>query len=254
MSTLNSQSPDYGNWVAMKLVYTPSILGVLFLALAFLFPPLIAVTVLFFAVSVYFAYARYQFSPRGGNVQPRIQGLLLNRLDWNGQGQVIDIGCGNAPLTIAIAKKFPAARVIGIDYWGGTWEYAKGTCENNAEREGVAHRVAFKKASAAALPFDDESFEAAVSNLVFHEVRDAKDKRALVKEALRVVKRGGAFAFQDLFKVQRMYGEIDDLLADIRSWGIECVEFVDTSNAKFIPRPLKLPFMVGTMSILYGKK
>jgi ubiquinone/menaquinone biosynthesis C-methylase UbiE len=43
--------------------------------------------------------------------------------------------------------------------------------------------VNFQKASASALRFEDESFDAAVSNLVFHKVGDAKDKRDVIKEA-----------------------------------------------------------------------
>ena len=52
------------------------------------------------------------------------------------------------------------------------------------------------KADAAKLPFLDDTFDAAVSNFVFHEVRSQRDKQALIREALRVVKPGGAFAFR----------------------------------------------------------
>ena len=254
MRELKANEPDYGNWVSMRLIYVPGAVGILFLVLSLLVPILIVGAVLFIAVSAYFAYARYRFSPRGGKIQARIQELVLARLDWDGAGRALDIGCGNAPLTIAVAKKFPNARVTGIDYWGGAWEYSKSVCERNAAREGVADRVDFQKASASVLPFEDGSFDAAVSNLVFHEVSDAKDKRAVIKEALRVVKKGGTFAFQDLFLIKRVYGEKDDLLRALKSWGIENVGFLDTSKSDFIPRALRLPFMVGTIGILYGRK
>jgi ubiquinone/menaquinone biosynthesis C-methylase UbiE len=112
---------------------------------------------------------------------------------------VLDIGCGNAALTSKMAHKHSNAQIIGIDYWGKQWEYSKKACERNAKIEGVNGRVTFQKASALASPYKDESFDAIVSNLVFHEVRDAKDKREVVREALRVVRRGGKFTFQDLF-------------------------------------------------------
>ncbi len=115
-------------------------------------------------------------------------------------------------------------------------------------------RVAFEKASASKLPFEDEVFDAVVSNLTFHEVRYVKDKRELVREALRVLKKGGSFAFQDLFLVKKLYGRPDELVRTIKSWGISEVEFVDTHNEPFIPRALKLPFMVGTIGIIKGKK
>jgi hypothetical protein len=93
-----------------------------------------------------------------------------------------------------------------------------------------------------------------VSNLVFHNVMGVRDKSLLIREALRVVKKGGPFVFQDLFLWKRVYGEVDELVEAIRSWGIETVEFVDTSDSDFIPTALKLPFMVGTVGILHGRR
>jgi SAM-dependent methyltransferase len=199
MSSQMAAKPEYGNWVSKKLIYTPCLLGLVFLVCALLFWVLVIPAVLFLLVSLYFAYARYQFSPHGGNLQDRVSELLLTHLDWNGEGQALDIGCGNAALTIKLAQKYPKARLVGIDYWGGKWEYSKNICEKNTEIEGVNGRVTFQKASASALPFEDAYFDVVVSNLVFHEVSDARDKREVVREALRVVKKGGKFAFQDLF-------------------------------------------------------
>jgi ubiquinone/menaquinone biosynthesis C-methylase UbiE len=248
------EKPDYGNWVPTKSIYIPAAISVCFSGLSFVFPALIAVGVVFLVVTLYFAYARYRLSSMGGNLQIQIRELVLAYLDWNGNGEALDIGCGNGPLTIQLAQKYPGARMTGIDYWGKKWEYSKSLCERNAKIEGVAQRVSFQKASASALPFEDGCFDAAVSNLVFHEVRDAKDKRAVIREVLRVVKKGGRFAFQDLFLLKPVYGKTDDLLATVRSWGIRKVEFAKTADSAFIPKALKLPFMVGTMGILYGEK
>ena len=79
----------------------------------------------------------------------------------------------------------------------------------------------FQKASASKLPFADGYFDAAVSNLCFHEVADAKDKREVIREALRVVKKGGKFAFQDLFLLKPVYGDMDALVATIKGWGVD---------------------------------
>ena len=94
----------------------------------------------------------------------------------------------------------------------------------------------------------------AVSNLAFHEVGEKKDKREVLHEALRVLKPGGKFVFQDLFAWEAIYGQPQDLIAQIKSWGIQKVGFVCTSEAPFIPSFLKLPFMVGKIGILYGEK
>jgi ubiquinone/menaquinone biosynthesis C-methylase UbiE len=152
------------------------------------------------------------------------------------------------------AKTYKNAAITGIDYWGKNWEYSREACERNSEIEGVRNRVAFQKASASSLPFENEAFDAVVSNLTFHEVKDAKDKIEVVKEALRVLRKGGSFSFQDLFLLERSYGDMEDLLAKIKAWGVTEVEFFETRDSEFIPSPLKLPFMVGTMGVIAGKK
>ncbi len=246
--------PDYGNWVSRRFIVVPGALAVIFLGLSSAFPLLLIVAVPFLLIAAYFLYARYLFSSGGGAVQEGLWQLVLSHLDWNGKGRLLDIGCGNAALTVMAACKYPQATITGIDQWGASWEYSKSVCEKNAALEGVSGRVTFQQASAAGLPFEDGHFDAVISNLTFHEVRDAKDKREVVHEALRVLKKGGKFAFQDLFLMKQMYGEPDDLVALIRSWRIRSVVFVNTSHAEFIPAALKLPFMVGTTALIYGEK
>jgi hypothetical protein len=69
-----------------------------------------------------------------------------------------------------------------------------------------------------------------------------------------VVKKGGKFAFQDLFLLKQIYGEPETLVATIKSWGITQVKFVETRNSPFILGTLKLPFMVGPIGIIKGEK
>jgi len=125
-------------------------------------------------------------------------------------------------------------------------------CIKNAKIEGVEDRAEFLEGTASDLPFEDGYFDAAISNLVFHEVKDTEDKRMVVKEALRVVKKGGVFSFQDLFHEQKVYGSIEELLLTINGWGVDEVEFKSTKDCEFIPRALKLPFMIGRIGIIHG--
>jgi SAM-dependent methyltransferase len=245
---------DYGNWVSKRLIYVPAIMTVACLGLSFLSPFFLVGLAVFAVILFYFAYAYHMFSYGGGKIQGRILDLVIQRIDWDGSGLALDIGCGNGALGIKVAKKYPGARVTGIDYWGGKWDFAMETCVKNAEVEGVKDRMDFQKASASKLPFKDGHFDLAVSNFVFHEVHDTKDKREVIKEALRVVKKGGKFVFQDLFLVKGLYGDTDDLVNTIKSWGVENVEFINTSNQDFIPRALKLPFMIGSFGIIRGIK
>lgn len=254
MKSSSAKSPDYGNWVSTKLIILPAALGVICALLAiwslfFLIPAL-----LFLLIAGYFAYARHLFSPAGKNVQEQVRGLVIQNLDWDGKGRILDIGCGSGALIIALAKKYPQAQAVGVDFWGSQWEYSQKMCEANAAVEGVAERVTFRQASASKLPFEDGAFDAVVSNLTFHEVKDTADKRELIREALRVLKGGGSFVFQDMFRWKQIYGELDKLLKAVKGWGIGEVEFIDTSKSPFIPGALKLPFMVGTIAMLKGKK
>ncbi len=245
---------DYGNWVPKRLIYGTLVIGLVFLVLTFWFILLAIPAVLFFLGASFFVYTRYQFSSAGGDVQNSVWELVLSNLNWNGKQKVLDIGCGNGALTIKLAKKYPTAHVTGIDYWGKRWDYSKSTCEMNAKIEGVMEQVMFKKASASSLPFEDEHFDAVVSNFVFHEVSDVKDKWEVIREALRVLKKGGKFSFQDEFLVKQIYGNPDDLVATIKSWGISKVEYVKTCDAKFIPRLLRAPLFLGTIAIIAGEK
>lgn len=249
-----SSELDYGNWVPKKIIYGSVVIGLLFLVSAYWFVFSLIPAAVFFFVAAFFVHARYEFSSGGGNVQNSVWQLVLTHLDWDGEGKALDIGCGNGALSIKLAQKHPKAQVTGIDYWGKRWEYSKIACERNAELEGVGGRVKFKKASAVSLPFDDEYFDAAVSNFVFHEVAYAKDKRDVIREALRVVKKGGKFSFQDEFLIKKIYGDTDDLVATIKSWGVSKVELVRTCDAEFVPRALKIPLFLGSMAIIAGEK
>ena len=249
-----NESPEYGNWVSKKFVIVPGIIGLVLLGLAFVFPILSILSVFFLLIAIYFIYARYLFSPRGKNIQEQIRSLVVSHCEWSGTGKLLDIGCGSAALTIELAKKYPEAIIIGIDNWGKGWEYSQQACEKNAQIEGVDQRCSFQNGTASNLPFPVESFDVVVSNLVFHEVPGAKDKRGLIQEALRVVKKGGVFVFQDLFLLEPYYGKMDDLLQSIRGWGVSEVKFIETRKSSFIPTALKLPFMVGTIGMLVGRK
>ena len=224
------------------------------LGIAWLFGVLLGLAALAVLVTAYFAYARHLLGARGGSVQERVQQFVLERLPWDGQGRALNRlrqrAAHHRPRLQVPRCRGDRHRLLGRKLG----VLARRLRSNAAGQGGSGERVSFRRASAAALPFADASFEAAVSNLCFHEVRGVRDKREVVKEALRVLEPGGAFAFQDLFRLKGAYSEIDDLLAAIRAWGVAEVEYIDTGNAEFIPAALRLPFMVGSMGMIYGTK
>jgi ubiquinone/menaquinone biosynthesis C-methylase UbiE len=213
---------------------------------------LIAVSVVFGALSVYMIYAYWLFGENDGELQKQLCNALLDRLDWDGRGKALDIGTGSGRVAIYLAKKYPSAYCVGIDYWGNPWTYSRDICDRNAEIEGVADRVTFQRASAVNLPFKDGEYDLVMSNFVFHSVR-VVNKLSLLNEALRVLKPGGSFAFQDLFNKQ-FYGDMDIFYKELQSWGLKEFRLVDSSDFVYIPLALRVEHMVGNAKILYGVK
>ena len=85
-------------------------------------------------------------------------------------GKGLDVGCGSGALTIACAKRNPAATFVGVDRWGKEYaSFNKPLCERNARAEGVKN-VSFLRGDAVHLDFPDESFDAVVSNYVYHNI------------------------------------------------------------------------------------
>ena len=261
-----NEKANYGNGVPEKALYmlfgAAVLLGVIaVLAQTVLDKPVVTAVsgvlcVVALVMAVYMLICHETFAFGKGNMMAGVHEHLVEHLDWNGEGRLLDIGCGAAALTVRCAKAFPKAQITAMDYWGAEWNYAKEQCEKNAQIEGVADRTSFQKGDAAKLDFPDESFDAAVSNFVFHEVRTAKDKRDVVREALRIVKKGGVFSFQDMFSQKALYGDMEQFVRELKVEGISEVHYIGNLEKKldFIPGVVTTPWMISGMGIIYGKK
>ena len=134
-----NQKPNYGNWVPEKLLYLTFGGAALFLVLALLSglafssTPLAVICAILCAVLLAFGIYMYAchecFAFGKGDMMAKVHAHLVAHLNWDGHGTLLDIGCGAAPLTIRCAKAFPDAALIGMDYWGAQWNYAKEQCE-----------------------------------------------------------------------------------------------------------------------------
>ena len=261
-----NEKANYGNWVPEKALYmlfgAVIVLGVIAVAVQVALSEMViaiivgVLCILTLVMAIYMLICHEAFAFGKGNMMAGVHQHLVDHLDWDGKGELLDIGCGAAALTVRCAKAFLEAEITAMDYWGAEWNYAKEQCENNARLEGVANRITFQKGDAAKMEFETETFDAAVSNFVFHEVRTAKDKRDVVKEALRVVKKGGVFSFQDMFSQKALYGDMDEFVRELKADGISEVHYIGNLEKKldFIPGYVKTPWMISGMGILYGRK
>ena len=145
--------------------------------------------------------------------------------------KALDVGCGSGVLTIALAKRFPDAEIFGIDRWGKEYaSFNKPLCEKNARIEGVDN-TRFLQGNAVKLPFEDESFDAIVSNYVYHNI-PTLDRQAILLESLRTLKKGGSFAIHDIFSKAK-YGDMDDFVKKLKAMGYQEVELIDTTDGLF---------------------
>lgn len=164
----------------------------------------------------------------------------------------LDVGCGSGALTIACAKRNPQGSMVGIDRWGAEYaSFSRELCEQNAEAEGVSN-ARFQKGDACKLDFPDETFDAVTSNYVYHNIT-GRNKQALLRETLRVLKKGGTFAIHDLMEPVR-YGDMEKFVQELKALGYEDVQLIKTTNGKFMsPSEAKL-MMLGGSTLLIGKK
>jgi SAM-dependent methyltransferase len=251
---------EYGNWIRKKNLI---LLGLCTLGTGALsFIPLgsiyrITVVALFAILLISFLfplYAYVMFSQRGGRLQEKFYDLIIQSLGEDIQGRILDIGSGNGVLAVKLAQQYDDVQVVGIDYWGKNWEYSKSVCEKNAQAANVENRIHFQKGDAAALDFANHTFDGAISNLTFHEVKSVADKKSVLQEALRVVKPGGTFAFIDYFYDENYYGKksaLEKFSRDLNLAQFECQRLRDLIA---IPTLLKHPKILGKVGIIYGKK
>jgi ubiquinone/menaquinone biosynthesis C-methylase UbiE len=248
------QKVDFGSWQPKREIYLCLLIALTSIVITLTLQStylkilfgIIAILSCFLAIAG--AYLYYRFNKKGKLVQNQIWDFVIEKLNWDGKGRGLDIGTGAGALAIRLARRCPTAKLTGIDYWGKSWDYSKEQCENNARISGVGDRVIFMKGSASKIPFEDNTFDAIVSNDVFHEVRDTKDKTLLFREAIRVLKTGGVFAIHD---VMRYVKDKAELLETIKSWNVRSVKHLNTNDRLGLPRFLGR-FM--RMELIYGEK
>lgn len=103
--------------------------------------------------------------------------------------RVLDCGCGSGSITLGLAEAVSQGEVVGIDIGEAPIKYAREV----AKEKGVSNAI-FEVASVYEIPFEDESFEAVLSNKVLEHLQDPADG---LKEMYRVLKPGGVIGISD---------------------------------------------------------
>ena len=144
------ERPNYGNWVPAPMIKalwgTTAVVGVASVVLAArkatraLGIACAGITCAAAGMSAYMSACRREFDFEGGALMGQIHQIVVDHLPWDGQGTLLDVGCGAGALTIRCAKAFPQAQVHGVDMWGTNWAYSREQCERNAQIEEIVAR------------------------------------------------------------------------------------------------------------------
>ena len=114
---------------------------------------------------------------------------VIEGIDLAGRA-VLDIGCGRGGITVDLARRHGAGRVVGIDVEVPVCDHARA----RAERAGVADRVEIVLVEPGPLPFDDGSFDIVFSK---DSIVHIPDKETMCRDVFRVLRPGGWFVASD---------------------------------------------------------
>ena len=116
---------------------------------------------------------------------------------------ILDLATGTADLAIAMAKRNPQARIIGIDISEKMLEIGKA----KIREQNLENQIELQLGDAASLPFEGGRFD--VVSVAFG-VRNFEDREKGLSEIHRVLKSGGEavileFSMPDRFPVKQLY-------------------------------------------------
>lgn len=258
--------PDYKNWMPKGMVYSFLfaflVCGIAAAAFGLLLPGSTLKTVLAIAFAVialifcgltiwsFSMYRAFDYNGKRQMARQIIEGTAAYVKLPEG-GKCLDVGCGSGALGIAVGKRNPKAEIVGIDRWGKEYaSFSKALCESNAKAEGVSH-ISFRQGDATHLDFPDETFDAVVSNYVYHNIPG--DRQQYLLETLRTLKKGGTFALHDIFSKSK-YGDMQAFVKKLRDMGYEKVDLIDTTGGIFMKKSEAGWMGLSGSALLTGRK
>jgi ubiquinone/menaquinone biosynthesis C-methylase UbiE len=117
---------------------------------------------------------------------------------------ILDIGCGTGTLVVWLKRQYPSVQVVGIDPDPKVLRRAR----IKATRAAVS--VQLDKGFADELPYKQESFDHVFSSFMFHHLNE-QERENMLREVLRVLRRGGLFHLLDFVAANGSNGFFDRL-------------------------------------------
>ncbi len=115
----------------------------------------------------------------------------LDRLDIQAGGRYLDVGAGTADVAIAIVRREPTARVVGLDPSVGMLSIGR----EKIAGLGLSDAVTLIPGDALDLPFPDSTFDGVI---IAFCIRNVTDRRRALREFRRVLTPGGRLVILEL--------------------------------------------------------
>ena len=156
----------------------------------------------------------------------RMNDVLAEKAEITSSDTVLDAGCGVGGAAIFLAKKFDC-RVEGITLSQKQVEFGR---QKSTEQD-LDHKINFTVADFTKMPFEDESFDVVWA---VESVCHAGEKADFLKEAFRVLKKGGRLITADFYRTMEYpTEEANTWLTNWgRSWAVPEFEFIDNFGSK----------------------
>ena len=131
------------------------------------------------------AYAGADFSEPHSHI---IKAFERKFPDVEIKGNILDLGCGPGDITLRFARRFPEARIIGVDGSAAMIELAE---ERRAREPDVAERITFVRGRIPGAPIPPLDYGAIVTNSLLHHLLRPK----ILWETIAGYARPGAIIF-----------------------------------------------------------
>jgi ubiquinone/menaquinone biosynthesis C-methylase UbiE len=167
---------------------------------------------------------------------------ILDRLEpavAAGARRIVDIGTGTGTLAIAAIQRWPDVEVVGIDASSGMAAVASAEGDRLLLDPAARRRFETRVAFADDLPFDDGSFDVAMSSFVLQLV---PNRFQALREARRVLRTGGTLGYVSWLADDRAFPPDADFDGALEEIGIGAREWDD--------RPGDLPSVDGATAQL----
>lgn len=106
---------------------------------------------------------------------------------------LLDLGTGTAQIPVELCQHHSSCRLLAVDLAVQMLDLAV----YNVESAGLIERIQLEHVDAKQLPYEDQMFDAVISNSIVHHIPDPYD---VLLEATRVVRPGGRLFFRDLMR------------------------------------------------------